>query len=146
MVWLRINTMESLCPNRQSSAAAPIRFSSYVVIVALTLVSPGKAQMLMNLAPQALPNNPVGPTYAGTLDAVKQRLNSPGEGGIQSKQTKAPATVPEANPTNSPRASSTAKPAGEFCELKVFHMNDIQHRKVVRVHSGPCLMVFNAND
>jgi hypothetical protein len=25
-------------------------------------------------------------------------------------------------------------------------MNDIQHRKVVRVHSGPCLMVFNAND
>jgi hypothetical protein len=25
-------------------------------------------------------------------------------------------------------------------------MNDIQHHKVVRVHSGPCLMVFNAND
>jgi len=30
--------------------------------------------------------------------------------------------------------------------LKVSQMNDIQHRKVVRVHSGPCLMVFNAND
>jgi hypothetical protein len=34
----------------------------------------------------------------------------------------------------------------EVCELKVSQMNDIQHHKVVRVHSGPCLMVFNAND
>jgi len=25
-------------------------------------------------------------------------------------------------------------------------MNDIQRLKVVRVHSGRCLMVFNAND
>jgi hypothetical protein len=34
----------------------------------------------------------------------------------------------------------------EVCALKVSQMNDIQNHKVVRVHSGPCQMVFNAND
>jgi hypothetical protein len=42
-----------------------------LVMVALSLAPPGNAQVLMNLAPQALPNSPVGPTYSGTLDAVK---------------------------------------------------------------------------
>jgi hypothetical protein len=70
MVSIRIKAMECLCPNSQSLAAAPTCLGSVVLIVALTLVPPGKSQMLMNLAPQALPNSPVGPAYTGTLDAV----------------------------------------------------------------------------
>jgi len=145
MVSIRIKAMECLCPNSQSLAAAPTCLGSVVLIVALTLVPPGKSQMLMNLAPQALPNSPVGPAYTGTLDAVKQRLNTPGAAPIQSTRPQAPASRSKASPSKPFRANNTAS-VGEVCELKVSQMNDIQHRKVVRVHSGSCLMVFNAND
>jgi len=109
------------------------------------LPPPSNAQVLMNLAPQALPTSPVGPSYTGTLDAVKQRLSSPTTGTSQSKPPQAPVPKPESSPVN-PLRTNNAAPTDGLCELKVFQMNEIQHRKVVRVHSGPCLMVFNAND
>jgi len=99
--------------------------------------------MLMNLAPQALPNSPVGPSYSGTLDAIKQRLNTPATGAIQSKPPQP--LNPDATRRQTPK-SSAAMPMAEVCALKVSQMNDIQNHKVVRVHSGPCQMVFNAND
>ena len=80
MVSLRIMAMELLSPNRQFLVAAPTWFGSLLVMLVLPLAPPGNAQMLMNLAPQALPNSPVGPTYSGTLDSVKQRLNTPATG------------------------------------------------------------------
>jgi len=134
---------ESLSPNRQSLVAAPTWFGSFLAMLALCLAPSGNAQMLMNLAPQALPNSPVGPTYSGTLDAVKQRLNNPATGAIQSKPPQL--TTPDATRRQTPKPSA-AMTVAEVCELKVSQMNDIQHHKVVRVHSGPCLMVFNAND
>ncbi len=135
--------MELLSPNRQILVVSPTWFGSFLVMVALSLAPPGNAQVLMNLAPQALPNNPVGPTYSGTLDAVKQRLNTPATGASQSQPPQA--VTPDATRRQTPKPS-VAMPVAEVCELKVSQMNDIQHRKVVRVHSGPCLMVFNAND
>ena len=135
--------MESLSPNRQFLVAAPTWFGSFLVMVALPLAPPANAQMLMNLAPQALPSSPVGPTYSGTLDAVKQRLNTPATGASQSKPPQA--VTPDAARRETPKPSA-AMPVPEVCALKVAQMNDIQHHKVVRVHSGPCLMVFNAND
>ena len=135
--------MELLSPNRQILVVSPTWFGSFLVMVALFLAPPGNAQVLMNLAPQALPNSPVGPTYSGTLDAVKQRLNTPATGASQSQPPQA--VTPDATRRQTPKPSA-AMPVAEVCELKVSQMNDIQHRKVVRVHSGPCLMVFNAND
>jgi hypothetical protein len=135
--------MELLSPNRQILVVSPTWFGSFLVMVALSLAPPGNAQVLMNLAPQALPNSPVGPTYSGTLDAVKQRLNTPATGASQSQPPQA--VTPDATRRQTPKPSA-AMPVAEVCELKVSQMNDIQHRKVVRVHSGPCLMVFNAND
>jgi hypothetical protein len=135
--------MELLSPNRQILVVSPTWFGSFLVMVALSLAPPGNAQVLMNLAPQALPNSPVGPTYSGTLDAVKQRLNTPATGASQSQPPQA--VTPDATRRQTPKPS-VAMPVAEVCELKVSQMNDIQHRKVVRVHSGPCLMVFNAND
>jgi hypothetical protein len=123
--------------------AGPTWFASLLVMVALYLAPPANAQALMNLAPQALPNSPVGPTYSGTLDSVKQRLNTPATGASQSQPPQA--VTPDATRRQTPKPSA-AGPLAEVCELKVSQMNDIQHRKVVRVHSGPCLMVFNAND
>ena len=143
MVSLRILAMELLSPNRQFLVAAPTWFGSLLVMLVLPLASSGNAQMLMNLAPQALPNSTVGPTYSGTLDAVKQRLNNPATGAIQSKPPQL--TTPDATRRQTPKPSA-AMTVAEVCELKVSQMNDIQHHKVVRVHSGPCLMVFNAND
>ena len=135
--------MELLSPNRQILVVSPTWFGSFLVMVALSLAPPGNAQVLMNLAPQALPNSPVGPTYSGTLDAVKQRLNTPATGASQSQPPQA--VTPDATRRQTPKPSA-AMPVAEVCELKVSQMNDIQHRKVVRVDSGPCLMVFNAND
>ena len=136
---------ESLSPNRQFLVAAPTWFGSFLALVALSLAPPGNSQMLMNLAPQALPNSPVGPSYSGTLDAIKQRLNTPATGAIQSKPPQP--LKPDATRRQTPKSSAAmTKTVAEVCELKVSQMNDIQHRKVVRVHSGPCLMVFNAND
>jgi hypothetical protein len=97
----------------------------------------------MNLAPQALPNSPVGPSYSGTLDAIKQRLNTPATGAIQSKPPQPVKPDATRRQTSKPSAALTV---AEVCELKVSQMNDIQNHKVVRVRSGPCLMVFNAND
>jgi hypothetical protein len=135
--------MEPLSPNRQILVAGLTWFGYFLVMIALSLASPGNAQVLMNLAPQALPSSPVGPTYSGTLDAVKQRLNTPATGASQSKPPQA--VTPDATRRQTPKTSA-AMPMAEVCALKVSQMNDIQHRKVVRVHSGPCLMVFNAND
>ena len=135
--------MEPLSSNRQFLGTAPTWSGSFLVMAALCLAPPANAQMLMNLAPQALPSSPVGPTYSGTLDAVKQRLNTPATGASQSKPSQA--VTPYAARRQTPKPSA-AMPMAEDCELKVSQMNDIQHRKVVRVHSGPCLMVFNAND
>jgi hypothetical protein len=134
---------ESLSTNRQFLVAAPIWFGSFLALVAFFLATPGNSQMLMNLAPQALPNSPVGPSYSGTLDAIKQRLNTPATGAIQSKPPQP--LNPDATPRQTPK-SSAAMPMAEVCALKVSQMNDIQNHKVVRVHSGPCQMVFNAND
>jgi len=131
--------------DRQSLAIAPVCLGSFLLMVALTLTPPVKAQMLMNLAPQALPSTPVGPTYSGTLDAIKQRINAPASAPTQAKPPQSQSSRPVASRSNSPRAISAA-PAGDVCELRVFQMNDIQRNRVVRVHSGPCLMVFNAND
>ena len=135
--------MKPLSPNRQIFVAGPTWFGSLLVMVALYLAPPGNAQVLMNLAPQAPLNSPVGPTYSGTLDAVKQRLNTPATGASQFKPPQA--VTPDATRRQTPKPSA-AMPMGEVCALKVSQMNDIQHRKVVRVHSGLCLMVFNAND
>lgn len=134
---------ESLSTNRQFLVAAPIWFGSFLALVALSLATPGHSQTLMNLAPQALPNSPVGPSYSGTLDAIKQRLNTPATGAIQSKPPQP--LNPDATRRQTPK-SSAAMPTAEVCALKVSQMNDIQNHKVVRVHSGPCQMVFNAND
>jgi hypothetical protein len=135
--------MEFLFPNRQILVVAPTWVRSFLVMVALSLAPPGNAQVLMNLAPQALPNSPVGPTYSGTLDAVKQRLNTPATGASQSQPPQA--VTPDATRRQTAEPSA-AMPVAEVCELKVSQMNDIQHHKVVRVHSGSCRMVFNAND
>jgi hypothetical protein len=135
--------MEFLFSNRQILVVAPTWVGSFLVVVAISLAPPGNAQVLMNLAPQAVPNSPVGPTYSGTLDAVKQRLNSPATGASQSQRPQAETPDATRRQTAEP---SAAMPVAEVCELKVSQMNDIQHHKVVRVHSGSCLMVFNAND
>jgi len=135
--------MEFLFSNRQILVVAPTWVGSFLVVVALSLAPPGNAQVLMNLAPQALPNSPVGPTYSGTLDAVKQRLNTPATGASQSQPPQA--VTPDATRRQTAEPSA-AMPVAEVCELKVSQMNDIQHHKVVRVHSGSCRMVFNAND
>lgn len=136
--------MNSLSLNRQTLATVPIWLGFIVATVALTVApSPGKAQLLMNLAPQALPTNSVGPTYTGTLDAVKQRLNSPTSGPSQSNPQQALTLDAAGRQTPNPGATT---PAGEVCELKVSQMNDIQRHKVVKINAGPCLMVFNAND
>jgi hypothetical protein len=135
--------LAQLSTNRQILVVAPTLFGSILVTVTLFLAPPGNAQVLMNLAPRALPNSPVGPSFSGTLDAVKQRLNTPVSGLTQSQPPQA--VTPDATRRQTPK-SSAAMTAAEVCELKVSQMNDIQHRKVVRVHSGPCLMVFNAND
>jgi len=100
--------------------------------------------MLMNLAPQALPNSSVGPSYSNTLSTVRQALNTPTT-GTNPSPSRPPAPGPDAPATQTPLAQ-VAAPAPEACELKVAQMNAIQHHKVVRVRSGPCLMVFNAND
>lgn len=113
------------------------------VFAALALTPPGKAQLLMNMAPQALTNSPAGPTYTGTLDAVKQRLNSSATGSIQSKPQQQ--STPDTSGGYDPKPSA-AMPAKEVCELKLSQMNDIQRQKVVKVNVGRCLMVFNAND
>jgi hypothetical protein len=135
--------MEFLFSNRQILVVAPTWVGSFLVVVALSLAPPGNAQVLMNLAPQAVPNSPVGPTYSGTLDAVKQRLNTPATGASQSQRPQAETPDATRRQTAEP---SAAMPVAEVCELKVSQMNDIQHHKVVRVHSGSCRMVFNAND
>ena len=135
--------MESLSPNRQTLLAFSNWFGFIFIPFALALPPPGNGQMLMNLAPQALPNSSVGPSYTGTLNAVKQRLDTPTTGPIQSKPPQA--ITPDSTRRQTPMPSAVI-PAGEICELKVSQMNDIQQHKVVRVHSGPCLMVFNAND
>jgi hypothetical protein len=135
--------MAHLSTNRQILVVAPTLFGSFLVMVTLFSAPPGNAQVLMNLAPQALPNSPVGPSFSGTLNAVKQRLNTPVTGPTQSQPPQA--VTPDATRRQTPK-SSAAMTVAEVCELKVSQMNDIQHRKVVRVHSGPCLMVFNAND
>ena len=137
--------MEHLSTNRQILVVAPTLFGSILVTVTLFLAPPGNTQVLMNLAPQALPNSPVGPTFSGSLDAVKQRLNTPVTGPTRSQPPQA--VTPDATRRQTPKSSAAmTKTVAEVCELKVSQMNDIQHRKVVRVHSGPCLMVFNAND
>lgn len=135
--------MAHLSTNRQILVVAPTLFGSFLVMVTLFSAPPGNAQALMNLAPQALPNSPVGPSFSGTLNAVKQRLNTPVTGSTQSQPPQA--VTPDATRRQTPK-SSAAMTVAEVCELKVSQMNDIQHRKVVRVHSGPCLMVFNANE
>jgi hypothetical protein len=135
--------MEHLSTNRQILVVAPTWFGSFLLMVTLSSAPPGNTQVLMNLAPQALPNSPVGPTFSGSLDAVKQRLNTPVTGPTRSQPPQA--VTPDATRRQTPK-SSAAMTVAEVCELKVSQMNDIQHRKVVRVHSGPCLMVFNAND
>jgi len=135
--------MEFLFSNRQILVVAPTWVGSFLVMVALSLAPPGNAQVLMNLAPQAVPSSSVGPTYSGTLDAVKQRLNTPATGANQSQPPQA--VTPDATRRQTAEPSA-AMPVAEVCELKVSQMNDIQHHKVVRVRSGSCLMVFNAND
>jgi hypothetical protein len=137
--------MEHLSTNRQILVVAPTWFGSFLLMVTLSSAPPGNTQVLMNLAPQALPNSPVGPTFSGSLDAVKQRLNTPVTGPTRSQPPQA--VTPDATRRQTPKSSAAmTKTVAEVCELKVSQMNDIQHRKVVRVHSGPCLMVFNAND
>jgi hypothetical protein len=132
--------MEFLTFNRPTLAPAATWLGATFVTFVLTLTPPGKAQMLMNLAPQALPTSSVGPSYAQTLSAVKQSLTTPAKGPNPSQPPGADA-APASTPT-----PPAAAPAPAACELKVSQMNDIQHHKVVRVSSGPCLMVFNAND
>ncbi len=137
--------MRFLSFNRQNRSRITTYLGFIIATVALTLPPSSNAQVLMNLAPQALPTSPVGPSYSGSLDAVKQLLNSPTTGTTQSKPPQAAAPKPESSPVN-PLRTNNAVPADGLCELKVFQMNEIKHHKVVRVHSGPCLMVFNAND
>ncbi len=96
--------------------------------------------MPMNLAPQAIPNSTVGPGYGSGL---KQDFTVPKPGPSQSQPPGA--SGPDAAPQSTPN-SQAAAPTEAGCELKVAQMNDIQRLKVVRVHSGRCLMVFNAND
>jgi hypothetical protein len=143
MMSPRGGALEFLSLNRQTLAEFPAYLVFIFVTVALSLPPPGNAQMLMNLSPQALPNSTAGPTYTGTLDAVKQRLNTPSPAPIQSKgpqaQTRDAAGRQPPNP-------APAMPAGEVCELKMSQMNDIKQHKLVKVKVGPCLMVFNAND
>jgi len=115
-----------------------------LVTVLLTWTPPGNAQMLMNLAPQSLPNSSVGPSYSNTLSTVKQALNTPTT-GTNPSPSRPPSPGSDAPATQAPLAQ-VAAPAPEACELKVAQMNAIQNHKVVRVRSGPCLMVFNAND
>ncbi|MCX5951285.1 MAG: hypothetical protein NT158_09075 [Cyanobacteria bacterium] len=102
--------------------------------------------MPINLAPQAIPNSTVGPGYGSGL---KQDFTVPKPGPSQSQTPGA--SGPDAAPQSIPNPQSTptpqaAAPSEADCELKVAQMNDIKRRKVVRVHSGRCLMVFNAND
>jgi hypothetical protein len=136
--------MAGLTLKRQPLAATPPWLATGLVSVLLTWAPPGNAQMLMNLAPQALPNSSVGPSYSNTLSTVKQALTTPTPGTNQS-QSSPLAPGPDAPANQAPLPHAPA-PALEACELKVAQMNAIQQRKVVRVHSGPCLMVFNAND
>jgi hypothetical protein len=136
--------MEVLSLRRPTLAASLPWLGICLVTVGLTLAPPGNAQMLMNLTPQALPNSSVGPSYSNTLSAVRQALNTPTT-GTNPSTSRPPAPGPDAPATQTPLAQ-VAAPAPEACELKVAQMNAIQHHKVVRVRSGPCLMVFNAND
>lgn len=99
--------------------------------------------MLMNLAPQAIPNSAVTPSYGNVLSVLKQGFTVPKTGSFQSQPPGA--FGPDAAPQSTPN-SQAAAPTEAGCELKVAQMNDIQRLKVVRVHSGRCLMVFNAND
>jgi hypothetical protein len=136
--------MAGLTLKRQSMASSPLWLGTGLVTVLVTWAPPGHAQMLMNLAPQALPNSSVGPSYSHTLSTVRQALNTPTT-GTNPSPSRPPAPGPDAPATQAPLAQ-VAAPAHEACELKVAQMNAIQHHKVVRVSSGPCLMVFNAND
>lgn len=97
----------------------------------------------MNLAPQAIPNSAVGPGYGSALRVFKQDFTDLKPGPVQSQPPAAPG--PDAAPQSTPNFQASA-PTEADCGLKVAQMNDIQRHKVVRVHSGRCLMVFNAND
>ena len=136
--------MAGLILKRQPLAASSLWLGTGLVTVLLTWAPPGNAQMLMNLAPQALPNSSVGPSYSNTLSTVKQALNTPTT-GTNPSPSRPPSPGSDAPATQAPLAQ-VAAPAPEACELKVAQMNAIQNHKVVRVRSGPCLMVFNAND
>lgn len=135
--------MEYFSFNRQILAATPSWLGAIFITFTLILPPAGKAQLLMNLAPQALPNSFAGPTYEGTLGAVKKRLNTP---ATKSSQTKPQPDQPPAATRRQRSEPSAALPASEVCGLKVSQMNDIKKLKLVKVNVGPCLMVFNAND
>ena len=135
--------MEFLAFNPPTFATAHSWLGFAFVSLSLTFAPPGKAQMLMNLAPQAIPNSTTSPTYTNTLNAAKQGLTIPKTGAIPSQPPGA--SLPDAAPQSTPPPQAAVLlEAG--CELKVAQMNDIERHKVVRVHSGRCLMVFNAND
>jgi len=150
LVLLRITLINLLAFHCRTlfKAARPLAGVALLPL-ALTLAPPGKAQMPMNLAPQAIPNSTVGPGYGSGLSVFKQDFTVPKPGPSQSQTSGA--SGPDAAPQSIPNPQSTptpqaAAPTEAGCELKVAQMNDIQRLKVVRVHSGRCLMVFNAND
>lgn len=124
-----------------------LRKSFYFLRLALVLAglasvgSPGaQAQMLMNLAPQAIPNSTTGPGYANTLSTFKQAVD----------QQAPPAAAKQAPPVDANAKPAALPPPSEPlpqpCALKVKEMNRIQRHKVVRIVSADCLMVFNANN
>jgi len=135
--------MEILAFNPPTFAAAHAWLGLAFVSLSLTFAPPGKAQMLMNLAPQAIPNSTTSPTYTNTLNAAKQGLTIPKTGASPAQSPGA--SGPDAAP-QSPAPQQAAAPSETGCTLKVAQMNAIQRHKVVRVHAGRCLMVFNAND
>ena len=112
--------MAHLSTNRQILVVAPTLFGSILVTVTLFLAPPGNAQVLMNLAPRALPNSPVGPSFSGTLDAVKQRLNTPVSGPTQSQ----------------PPQAGAGMNSHHLAVLDVIHLRHLQFTDLGRSHSG----------
>jgi len=144
LVLLRITLINLLAFHCRTlfKAARPLAGVALLPL-ALTLAPPGKAQMPMNLAPQAIPNSTVGPGYGSALRVFKQDATDLKPGPVQSQPPGA--LGPDAAPQSTPNPQATA-PTEADCGLKVAQMNEIKRHKVVRVHSGRCLMVFNAND
>lgn len=116
--------------------------SLVLVNLAVPLAQHAQAQMLMNLAPQAIPNSSTGPGYSNTLSTFKQAVDQQSPNlSVNSPAGSAPDSV--SKPVMSP-ARSNASPTP--CVLKVQDMNRIQRHEVVRVVSDDCRMVFNATE